>query len=308
MRSTRAIVFAIGLFSVPAAAQATEQLNSAPLSTLPPYAGWIAIAKGPVPGFAGVVISFNLGPDRSIFNCVLNIMVTDTMMHADAARKYFSLPDANQGTSRSECGHVQNLKIRQAKYDVVQLVDWFEAIEKVNRSRQTNAAPGRAAEFMAKRVDVRQNQIQIASPNPELITRLRKIADSLAVPSDAIEFSDEDVRGVLAGLGLVPPSPSSAATIYFEFQVDTPAQILNNGKERLARLAKNSGGVVGDASVQFVVNTDGKADPATFKVLRTTSDQISLFLRQQIGSMAFSPALRTSLPVPQLVQMTFHFD
>ena len=278
-----------------------------PLSTRPPYAGWLAIAKGPVPGFAGAVTSFTLGPDRSILNCVLNVMVTDTIANAKAAREYFARPDADQGMAPTECGKVKNLKIRQARYSIVQLLGWFDALEKEKQAHPPVTVTGEPPEFMAKRIDVRMNQIQIASTSAGLISRLRKAADSLSIPPDAIDFSDEDVRAITAGLGLTPPQSAARSSVYFEFQVDKPAIVLNRGMERLVQLQKTSTGLSGDVTVQFVVDPLGKPDPTTFKVLKATDDRLSLFLRQNISSLEFSPSIRGGLPVSQLVQTTVHF-
>lgn len=281
--------------------------DTVPLGARPPYAGWVALAKGPIPGFAGNATSFSLGADRSILNCILNVMVTDTAANAEAARKYFSRPDAERGGAPPECGRVTNIKVRQARYGILQLLSWFDAINKANRMQPMVRSPGAATEFMAKRIDVRQNQIQIASPNPALIARLRRIADSLAVPADAIEFSNEDVRSVIAGLGVLPPAPGPASTTYFEFQVDRAATALNGGMEKLVALARRGLGLSGETLVQFVVDQNGQVDRTTLKVLKTTDDRLSLFLRENLGNLQFTAAMRGGVAVRQLVQIKVQF-
>ena len=302
------ILLGVGLpASVGAQAVPQPSGNAQPISTRQPYSDWLAIAKGPIPGFAGALTTFTLGPDRSIFNCVMNVMLTDTATQSAAAREYFARPDAHQGMAPPECGRVTNIKIREVKYRIEQLLDWYTAIEAANQSYVASRPERQPGQFVSKRIDARQNQIQIASPNPEVIARFRRFADSVGVPHAAIDFSDEDIRGVLSGLGLIRPAPSDPSTTYFEFQVDKPASLREGELDRLRRIEKERVGVAGDISFQFVVEGTGRVDATTIKILRTTSDELSGFLRETVGGLDFAPAMKGNTSVRQLVQMSIHF-
>jgi outer membrane biosynthesis protein TonB len=59
---------------------------------------------------------------------------------------------------------------------------------------------------------------------------------------------------------------------------------------------------------QFTVGTDGMADTATFKVLKSTHELFSQAVKQSLAGMHFNPAEVGGKPVKQLVQMPFQFS
>jgi TonB family protein len=111
-------------------------------------------------------------------------------------------------------------------------------------------------------------------------------------------------RGVVGGT----PTPMSAEQTFFDFQVEqqvTPAP--GNVAPRYPDVLR-SANVEGVVLAQFVVETDGSADTATFKVLRSTHDLFTNAVKQSLASMRFNPALVGGKPVKQLVQMPFQFS
>lgn len=66
-------------------------------------------------------------------------------------------------------------------------------------------------------------------------------------------------------------------------------------------------GVEGSVVAQFVVDTAGRADMRTFKVLRSTDEFFTLAVRESVSSARFRPALRDGTAMRQLVNRAFNF-
>lgn len=115
-------------------------------------------------------------------------------------------------------------------------------------------------------------------------------------------------RGAAAGVSARGPARMDANQTYFEFQVErqvSPAP--GNSAPRypdVLREAKVEGGVL----VQFVVDTAGRPDMRTFKVLESTHDLFTNAVRSSLPNMKFNPAEVGGLKVKQLVQMPFQFS
>jgi len=109
-----------------------------------------------------------------------------------------------------------------------------------------------------------------------------------------------------------PSGPSKANTSatggYFEFQVEKRAMPLpDNPAPRYPdklRLAKIEGQVVAD----FVVDTTGRVEITTFKVLKSTDPLFTEAVRSGLAAMKFSPALVGGRKVKQLIEMPFVFS
>ncbi len=102
---------------------------------------------------------------------------------------------------------------------------------------------------------------------------------ALADPGEA--FTNRDVEKVAAAL------PGSPAPTYPEML--------------------KSAGVEGEAAVQFVVDTLGRAEPGSFKVLQASHDAFSQAVRSALPRMRFLPAEIGGRKVRMLVQQSFAF-
>jgi TonB family protein len=116
--------------------------------------------------------------------------------------------------------------------------------------------------------------------------------------------------------GPTGPSPSSAARptavnaaqTFFEFQVEkqvTPAP--GNHAPQYPTLLRESN-IDGAVLAQFVVDTLGRADMGTFKVLKSDHDLFTASVRGNLPDMKFNPAEVGGRKVKQLVQMPFQFS
>jgi protein TonB len=66
-------------------------------------------------------------------------------------------------------------------------------------------------------------------------------------------------------------------------------------------------GVEGEALVSFIVDTNGRVDLASFKVIRSTHDLFAAAVRNALPRMRFIPAMVGDRKVRQLVQQPFSF-
>lgn len=104
--------------------------------------------------------------------------------------------------------------------------------------------------------------------------------------------------------GDTQPNPGGA---YFEFQVETPASYAGGMAPRFPEAAKASG-TSGEVLAQFIVDTSGRAEVASYKVLKASDPQFAAAVREALPDMRFTPARVKGRAVRQLVQAPFSFD
>jgi len=101
--------------------------------------------------------------------------------------------------------------------------------------------------------------------------------------------------------------PTVAKQPYFEFQVEKPAQLAAgspNPKYPSELKAANVSGVV---LAQFVVDTLGRAEVSTFKVLKSDHELFTEAVKNTLPDLRFIPAEVGGRKVKQLVQQPFSF-
>lgn len=101
----------------------------------------------------------------------------------------------------------------------------------------------------------------------------------------------------------------SEPPVYFEFQVETQVQPIDSTQQQVAfpdalRGIHEPGEVIG----QFVVDTLGRIETQTFKLLRPTHSLFASAVRAQLPRMRFRPAVVGQRKVRQLVQQVFVFE
>jgi periplasmic protein TonB len=82
--------------------------------------------------------------------------------------------------------------------------------------------------------------------------------------------------------------------------------ILNSGKPRYPDLLRQAG-VDGSVLIQFTVDTLGRVDMQSVKVLSSTHNMFTDAVRQSLGAFRFKPAEVNGKRVPALAQMPFEF-
>ncbi len=94
---------------------------------------------------------------------------------------------------------------------------------------------------------------------------------------------------------------------YFEFQVEKPVMQAPNSPTPAYPDILRQAGVEGEALVSFVVDTTGRADVSSFKVIRTTHELFATSVKNALPRMRFIPAEVGDKKVRQLVQQPFSF-
>ena len=94
---------------------------------------------------------------------------------------------------------------------------------------------------------------------------------------------------------------------YFSFQVMKQVTASASNRPPHYPETMRAANIQGQVLVQFVVDTMGKADMGTFKVLKSTHPDFTFAVRSALPDMDFSPAMLKDRKVRQVVQMPFNF-
>src|SRR5690348_1545749 len=123
------------------------------------------------------------------------------------------------------------------------------------------------------------------------------------------DFSGKGVAGGIAkGVVGGTPAPVNSDQTYFEFQVEKQvAPYPGNTAPRYPDMLR-SANVEGEVLAQFVVDTTGRAEMSTFKVIKSTHDLFTNAVKSSLPNMKFYPAEVGGKKVKQLVQMPFQFN
>lgn len=130
--------------------------------------------------------------------------------------------------------------------------------------------------------------------------------DLTAARTDANAFTGVGVPGgspdgVEGGTAIVSDEPM------FEFQVDKAAAAIPGTASPVYPVMLKASGVEGDVLVQFVVDTLGRAESGSLKVLETTHDAFGESVRSALPRMRFLPAESRGQKVRMVVQQRFAF-
>jgi periplasmic protein TonB len=119
--------------------------------------------------------------------------------------------------------------------------------------------------------------------------------------------NDFSGKGVAGGRATGVVAAVNTDQTYFEFQVEKPVmQAPNSATPRYPEILK-SAGVEGEVLASFVVDTTGRAETASFKVLKTSHELFASAVRNALPNMRFLPAEVGGKKVKQLVQQPFVF-
>lgn len=125
--------------------------------------------------------------------------------------------------------------------------------------------------------------------------------------TDEADFSGKGVQGGVAKGVEGGTGPVISDQPYFDFQVEkAAAAIPGSGSPAYPEMLKSSG-VEGEALVQFIVDTTGRAELGSFKVLRASHDAFGQAVKAALPRMRFLPAEIGGRKVRMLVQQPFAF-
>jgi periplasmic protein TonB len=156
----------------------------------------------------------------------------------------------------------------------------------------------------------------VAAPPPpkgfQVLTAPIKIPDVLPEidlskkVTDEADFSGKGVAGGIAK-GVVGGTGPVGDQTYFEFQVEKQvAPAPGNAGPRYPDMLR-SANVEGEVLVQFVVDTTGRVENGSVKILKTSHDLFTNSVRSALNNMRFYPAEIGGRKVKQLVQQPFNF-
>lgn len=106
---------------------------------------------------------------------------------------------------------------------------------------------------------------------------------------------------------LPDPKPTLAREPFFEFQVEQPVQALPGGAQPRFPDVLRQAGVEGEVLAQFVVDTSGRAEVGSYKVLKTSHELFGNAVKTALPGMRYTPAKVGGRPVRQVVQQPFTF-
>lgn len=95
--------------------------------------------------------------------------------------------------------------------------------------------------------------------------------------------------------------------VYFEDQVERVSMGPVGGPFPRYPLPLKQRGIDGEVLAEFVVDTTGRAEMGTFRVLRSSDEQFTQSVRTAVAEMIFTPAELKGRKVRQLVQHPFIF-
>jgi protein TonB len=125
--------------------------------------------------------------------------------------------------------------------------------------------------------------------------------------TDEADFSGKGVAGGVAK-GVVGGTAPVGDQPYFEFQVEKQVQMVpGTSNLRYPDMLKSSN-IEGEVMAQFVVDTTGRYESGTFKVLKSSHDLFTAAVRNALPGMRFYPAEVGGRKVKQLVQQPFTFS
>jgi periplasmic protein TonB len=123
------------------------------------------------------------------------------------------------------------------------------------------------------------------------------------------DFTGKGVAGGTAkGIVGGTPQPVNDNQTYFEFQVEKQVAVQpDNPRPRYPDMLRSSN-VEGEVLAQFVVDTTGRYENGSFKVLKSSHDLFTAAVRNALPRMRFYPAEVGGRKVKQLVQQPFTFS
>jgi periplasmic protein TonB len=126
--------------------------------------------------------------------------------------------------------------------------------------------------------------------------------------TDAADFTG---RGTPGGTATGVPdgvAPPNLGETFRDFQVDKQVSMMPGALPPHYPDAMRAANVEGDVLVSFVVDTTGRADMSTLKVVRSTHESFSQAVRTSVANTRYYPAEIGAHKVKQLVQQPFVFS
>jgi protein TonB len=153
---------------------------------------------------------------------------------------------------------------------------------------------------------VEGSQVLVA---PVTIANVLPAIDLRAAVTDPADFSGRGRPGGFAegAAGGVLPTAGDSGTTYLDIQVERQARAVEGSAGPRYPESLRAARIEGKVLAQFVVDLEGRADLATFRVLESAHARFTDAVREAVRRMRFHPAEVGGTPVRQLVRMPFVF-
>jgi TonB family protein len=129
---------------------------------------------------------------------------------------------------------------------------------------------------------------------------LGRLSSAIFLAAVILAFCDQLPAGRLAA-----QTPDLDTSIYT--RVDRSARVLPGQSPPIYPILLQGAQIEGEVPVQFVVDTAGRVEPASLKILASTHELFTIAVRERLRSLRFAPAARQGRPVRQLVVGAFEF-
>ena len=207
-----------------------------------------------------------------------------------------------------------------ASFAVHGLLLWGAIVATANAGEKLKEAKDQAIDF----VEVKKDEPKPDKPPPEqmaapVIKGFQVLTAPINIPdvipeidlsraaTNESDFSGKGVQGGIANGAKTGIVQTDQSQTYFEFQVEKPVvSAPGSSAPRYPEILK-SAGVEGEVLAQFVVDTTGRAESGSFKVLKTSHELFALAVKNALPGMRFLPAEVGGKKVKQLVQQPFVF-
>jgi TonB family protein len=148
---------------------------------------------------------------------------------------------------------------------------------------------------------------RVPTTNPVVTTAVPPASSDSGAAEAARQAARRNGGAPAVGLRAQPRRMEPDQT-FFEFQVERQVSPMpGNGAPRYPDLLRQAK-IEGDVLVQFVVDTTGRADMSTFKVLKSTHELFTQAVKSSLPDWKFYPAEVGGKKVKQLLQMPFEFN
>jgi protein TonB len=149
---------------------------------------------------------------------------------------------------------------------------------------------------------------QMLPPPVDIPTVIPDIDLSKKVTDEA-DYSGKGVAGGTSkGVGNAAVAPPAPDQPYFEFQVEKPVVTAPGSPGPVYPEMLKSAGVEGQVLAQFIVDSTGRAEVGSFKVLKSDNAQFENAVKMALPRMRFLAAEVGGRKVKQLVQQPFQFS
>lgn len=162
------------------------------------------------------------------------------------------------------------------------------------------------------RVDVRARQtdvLQWGRPGGDLEDgKLLRASAGMRVPVEALGARPRGKRSGARGEVPFGPVPYLVPdTVFSVLEVDEMVERYDGSAAPAYPPDLLAMGTEGSVQAMYVVDTTGRVDTVTIRVLRSDDQRFTQSVRTALGAMRFRPAKRAGKPVRQLVEQKFTF-